>query len=197
MHRVHVTGELSESPTEQRGSDVCSPDTNRGGGGEGGAAGGGAPRSPSHRVAPLDTSYRRSSSGYYSIDSLPASPRPVASTQTPSLPAQAVLHAQARLAEEELDSPFVGSSAGPPPTRLRDLAGAMQTVEFGQQLRRIGDDYNDYILRRRAHQAPGVLDLLPELHNFHQDPGFLFCVGFVCFVIAWYWGGDRADPRQR
>ncbi|XP_077469887.1 bcl-2-like protein 11 [Stigmatopora argus] len=194
MHRAHVSADPSASRSG-------SQDTKEGGGGEGGASGGGVARSPLRHLAPLpptdNSSYRRSSSGYHSVegDSLPASPRAVAATQTPSPPAQALQHARSRLAEE-----FVSQAnfTVHPHSWLGDEMGAMQAVEFGQHLQRIGDDYNDYILRRGARPAAGVHNWLP-LPHFHQDPGFLLCVGLACFVIIWYCGGDppgRGEPPR-
>ncbi|XP_077585359.1 bcl-2-like protein 11 [Stigmatopora nigra] len=194
MHRAHVSADPSASHSG-------SQDSNKGGGGEGEASVRGVTLSAPHHLAPLapieSSSYRRSSSGYHSVesDSLPASPRVVAATQTPSPPAQALQHARASFAGEKLVSQ--ANFAVHPHSWLGDETGAMQALAFGQDLRRIGDDYNDYILRRGARPAAGVHNWLP-LPHFHQDPGFLFCAGVACIVIIWYsCGGDppgRGEP---
>ncbi|XP_061915545.1 bcl-2-like protein 11 [Entelurus aequoreus] len=185
----------TESRREQ-GTGFCSPvaeEEERGGG-----AGGSTPRSPSRRrcsVASLASErrgvfetrsifqfpYRRSSSGYFSFegDSLPASPlSPTATraTQTPSPCAQVVEHALLRVAEEQ--------------------AGAMQAVEIGRELRRIGDDYNDYILRGAAGRRV-VIHQNQLLPHIHQEPAILLCMGLLIFLIGRYLHGfANGQPDQ-
>ncbi|XP_077438016.1 bcl-2-like protein 11 [Vanacampus margaritifer] len=185
----------------------------------GGAPAAGAPRSPSRRrssVSPLLSPerrgvfetrtifhfpYRRSSSGYLSGegDSLPGSPlsphaSASASTQTPSPAAQVLQHALvsvpevARYGRRRLLREL--SYARPSLAEIGHAVGDMQAVEIGQELRRIGDDYNDYILRGVAHRGPAARqNQLPVLHN-HQEPAFLICAGVLLFMIVWYLGGD-------
>ncbi|XP_061821975.1 bcl-2-like protein 11 [Nerophis lumbriciformis] len=188
----------TESRREQS-TGFCSPvaeEEERGGG-----AGGSTPRSPSRRrcsVASLPPErrgvfetrsifqfpYRRSSSGYFSLegDSLPASPlsprAPTATraTQTPSPCAQVVEHALLRVAE--------------------DQAGAMQAVEIGRELRRIGDDYNDYILRGAAGRRV-VIHQNQLLPHIHQEPAILLCMGLLFFLIGRYLHGiANGQPDQ-
>ncbi|XP_061693111.1 uncharacterized protein LOC133509778 [Syngnathoides biaculeatus] len=144
--------------------------------------------------------YRRSSSGYFSGegDSQPGSPAPpraVACTQTPSPSAQALLHALGRVAEEARDRgarTLHGSSAG-----AGDVAEAMQAVEIGQVLRRIGDDYNDYILRGAERRRAAERRNQPPLPRVPQDPAFLICVGVLFVVLVWYFGADPDGQPDR
>ncbi|XP_061141504.1 bcl-2-like protein 11 isoform X1 [Syngnathus typhle] len=199
----------SESRKEQHGSGVCLQDIDH----LGGAPAAGALRSPSRfrsNISPLLSPerrgvfetrtifhfpYRRSSSGYFSIEgeSLPSSPlstRVSAFTQTPSPSAQALEHALARVAEEAHypRATLQGSSVWRPSAGLGPAAGDMQAVEVGQELRRIGDDYNDYIMRGAARRGAAALqNQLPVLH-IHQEPALLLCMGLLVLVIVWYFG---------
>ncbi|XP_061767251.1 bcl-2-like protein 11 [Nerophis ophidion] len=196
--------ESTESRREQSTS-FCLPVAEEEG--RGGGAGGSTPRSPSRRRCSVTSlpperrgvfetrsifqfPYRRSSSGYFSCegDSLPASPlsprAPTATraTQTPSPSAQVVEHALLRVAEEP------GSSARPSSARLRGPAGAMQAVEIGRELRRIGDDYNHYILRGAAGRRV-VIHQNQLLPHIHQEPAILLCMGLLIFLIGRYLHG--------
>ncbi|XP_019719818.1 bcl-2-like protein 11 [Hippocampus comes] len=195
----------SESRKEQRDSGVCWPDTE--GGGAGGSPAAVAPRSQSRRRSSVSllpsperrgvfetrTSfhfpYRRSSSGYYSVegDSLPGSPlwpRASASTQPPS--------PQALTLQQELACDFDVTSLERTRTCLRSSGHAvvrdMQAVAIGQDLRRIGDDYNDYILRRGRHREAAAHQNPPLM--LHMEPAFVICMGVLVLVIVWYLGGD-------
>nr|XP_057914020.1 uncharacterized protein LOC131107755 [Doryrhamphus excisus] len=198
--------ELTESRREQ-GSGFCWPVAEEEEGGGGGAHRGGTPRSPSRRrscVAPLPPERRgvfetrstfhfpcrRSSSGYFSEgDSLPTSPlsprAPTATraTQTPSPSAQVLQHALLRVAEVQ------ESSSGLSSTRLQDAAEAMQAVEIARALQHIGDDYNNYILRRVAGRRV-VIHQNQLLPHIHQEPAFLICIGVLIFLIGRYLHGD-------
>ncbi|XP_037127933.1 bcl-2-like protein 11 isoform X2 [Syngnathus acus] len=203
----------SESRTEQHGSGVCWQDIEAGD--LGGAPAAGALRSPSRRrstISPLLSPerrgvfetrtifhfpFRRSSSGYFSGEgeSLPSSPlstRVSAFTQTPSPSAQALEHALVRVAEEARYRRVTlqGSSAWRPSARLGPAAGDMQAVEVGQELRRIGDDYNDYILRGAARRGAAALQNQLPVLPIHQEPAFLLCMGVLLLVIVWYFGED-------
>ncbi|XP_077352326.1 bcl-2-like protein 11 [Festucalex cinctus] len=210
----------SRSEQQQQGSGVCRLDTQGGGGraaaGEGGAPAAGAPCSPSRRrssVSPLLSPerrgvfetrtifhfpYRRSSSGYFSGegDSLPGSPlspRASASTQTPSPAAQVLQHALARVPEVARFMRSRGRSESFARLSFAGFGhavGDMQAVEVGQELRRIGDEYNDYIMRGAARRAAAARqNQLPVLH-IHQEPAFLICAGVLLLMIVWYLGGD-------
>ncbi|KAM9365074.1 bcl-2-like protein 11 isoform 2-T2 [Pholidichthys leucotaenia] len=121
---------------------------------------------------------RRSSSGYFSFDcdswpSSPLSPRPVTAdkaTQTPSLTCQLMNHALQRVAaaaargdeartelRRQVHSPKAASM------RQRDVAADMQAEIYGQQLRRIGDDYNTLLMQRAGGNQP--------LNNGHRHCG--------------------------
>ncbi|XP_039994963.1 uncharacterized protein LOC120796321 isoform X2 [Xiphias gladius] len=103
---------------------------------------------------------RRSSSGYFSFDgdslpSSPLSPRPATAdraTQTPTPSGQVMKHALQRMAEARGGGPGTQrlheSSSSPSSTRRRNAAGDMQAEAVGQELRRIGDDFNGVLLSR-------------------------------------------------
>ncbi|KAM9848001.1 bcl-2-like protein 11 [Aulostomus maculatus] len=140
-------------------------------------------RGASQTRSTSQVSYSRSSSGYFSseADSQPSSPGPVTATrgtQTPSLTAQVMKHALHCLGEAHDGGPATQDGSSPSPT------GDMQAVEFGQELRRIGDEFNDHILRRGEHGHVGIYQ--NPLAHIHQEPTFLICIGLLLFVIGRY-----------
>ncbi|XP_029925773.1 bcl-2-like protein 11 isoform X2 [Myripristis murdjan] len=161
-----------------------------GGKGDSPSRGAGPPISPTNSLSgyqlrsPLFRHLSRSSSGYFSYDgdSLPGSPRPATvdkATQTPSPSGQAVTHAVLRLTEEHPH----GSPSSPSRTQPPNTAGDMQSI--GQELRRIGDDYNSLLMQRRpaGRHEPAVVppNLLPHIH---QEPTFLLCMGLLLLLIG-------------
>ncbi|XP_029377421.1 bcl-2-like protein 11 [Echeneis naucrates] len=140
---------------------------------------------------------RRSSSGYISLDSdslpsPPLSPRPATAdrgTQTPSPPAQAVKHVLVRLAGAHGGGPGTQqlheSSPSPSSTQQRNAAGVMQAEAVGQELRRIGDEYNRlFELRGEARRRRHVVIHPYQLPHIHQEPVVLLCMSLLLLVIG-------------
>ncbi|XP_071336167.1 bcl-2-like protein 11 isoform X2 [Trachinotus anak] len=177
-----------------------------------GSTGGGepdsSPRCRTKAISPLDSlgvfqkrsifSFsRRSSSGYFSFDSdsvpsSPLSPRPATAdraTQTPSPTGQVMKHALQRMAEERGGGPGMQqlheSSPSPSSTRQRNAAGDMQAEAVGQELRRIGDDFNRLLLLRGVAGGHRHVVIHPnQLPHIHQEPVVLLCVGLLLLVIG-------------
>ncbi|KAM9727701.1 bcl-2-like protein 11 isoform 2-T2 [Menidia menidia] len=171
---------------------------------------GGEPDSPScsrnpaafgvFRNGPLSSLLRRSSSGYFSYDSgslpsSPLSPKPATAnkaTQTPSPASQVLNHALQRMAEELRPLGFHRESAPcsfPRRRRARPSSGGLPMAEvmpiaFGQQLRAIGDDYNQLLMQRRAVRQRQ--DGLPFnlLHHIRPGPIAILCVGLLVIVMG-------------
>ncbi|XP_018550814.1 bcl-2-like protein 11 isoform X2 [Lates calcarifer] len=167
------------------------------------------PRCRTKAISPLDSlgvfqkrsifSYpRRSSSGYFSFDgeslpSSPLSPRPATAdraTQTPSPTSQVMKHFLQRMTEAHGRGPGTqqlhGSSPNPSSTQQRNAAGDMQTeAVIGQELRRIGDDFNRLLLLRgvAGGHRPVVIPQ-QQLPHIHQEPTVLLCVGILLLVIG-------------
>ncbi|XP_063348037.1 bcl-2-like protein 11 [Pelmatolapia mariae] len=182
-----------------------------------GSTGGGEPDSPSWCRTPKSFDVfqsrtifrfpRRSSSGYFSSDcdslpSSPLSPKPVMSdkaVQTPSLTGQVLIHALQRMGEVRGEEPGTQHDPSPSPSRTwqQNAAGDMQAETFGQQLRRIGDEYNRLLLQRRA---PRPVVLLPNIvPHIHQEPVTLICVGLLLILIGrWIWiqGNTNTQDTQ-
>ncbi|XP_035519658.1 bcl-2-like protein 11 [Morone saxatilis] len=174
------------------------------------SSGGGEPDSPSlytKPITPLDSLGvfqtrtifhlpRRASSGYFSYDgdslpSSPLSPRPVTAdraTQTPSPTGQVMQHALQRMAEAHGGGPGRHQQHGhfpsPSSTRPRNAAGDMQAEAIGQELRRIGDDYNSLLLRGWAGGRRRALIHLNPLPHIHQEPTMLLCMGLLLLLIG-------------
>lgn len=137
----------------------------------------GKPQLPSSRSSP-----RRSSSGYFSSDSVPASPlspRPESvhrETQTPTPSAQAVVHALDRLTAEVHTDRGRSDSNPRPADPTRDMQAAL----VGQELRRHGDEFNR-ILKQRRHAAGAHRQWFPAVP---REPSVLVCVGFLIFLFG-------------
>ncbi|XP_051936320.1 bcl-2-like protein 11 [Hippocampus zosterae] len=197
----------SRKEQQQKGSGVCSPDTE--GGGAGGSPAAVAPRSQSRSRSSVPAAlpsperrgvfetrtsfpfpYRRLSSGYYSVegDSLPCSPHsphsPRASNQPPS--------PHALTPHQDFDVTSLERIGTIPRSSGAEIGHAvvrdMQAVAIGQDLRRIGDDYNDYILRRGRHRLAAARQNPPLM--LHMEPAFVIGMGVLVLVIVWYLGGD-------
>lgn len=175
-------------------------------------SGGREPDSPSRRrtktIPPLDSLGvfqtrsifhlpRRKSSGYFSSDgesqpSSPLSPRPATAdraTQTPSPTGQVMQHALQRMAVEHGGGPGTHQQHGHPtrPSSMRpsNAAGAMQMEAIGQELRRIGDDFNRLLLLRGVAGRNGRVVIRPNpLPHIHQEPAVLLCVGLLLLLIG-------------
>nr|XP_046257588.1 bcl-2-like protein 11 isoform X2 [Scatophagus argus] len=138
---------------------------------------------------------RRASSGYFSYDSdslpsSPVSPRPPTAdraTQTPSPTGQVIEHALQRMAEAHGGGPGRhqqhGHSPGHSSTQPEIATGSMQAEAIGQELRRIGDDFNRLLLLRRVEGRPVVIPPNP-LPHIHQEPAMLLCVGLLLLLIG-------------
>ncbi|XP_035029153.1 bcl-2-like protein 11 [Hippoglossus stenolepis] len=201
--RVGATGAPAQTSRSKNNNSSSSSDT-------GSSGGGGEPLSParcrsSSSVDSLDvfqkrsifTSPRRHSSGYFSFDSdslpsTPLSPRPVTAdraTQTPSPSGQAMNHALQRMAEAHGGGPgtrrLVGSSPSPSSMLQRDAAEEMQEEAVGQELRRIGDDYNRHLLLRGAAGGRRHVVIHPnQLPQVQQGPTLLLCMGLLLLVVG-------------
>ncbi|XP_060943367.1 bcl-2-like protein 11 [Limanda limanda] len=146
---------------------------------------------------------RRHSSGYFSLDSesQPSSPlSPLSpggqgtdtvdrSTQTPSTSGQAMNHVLQRMAEAHGGAPelgpLCGSSCRPSSMLPRGAAQEMQEEAVGQELRRIGDDYNRLLLLRGAAGGRRHVVIHPnQLPHVQQEPGLLLCMGLLLLVIG-------------
>ncbi|XP_034007609.1 bcl-2-like protein 11 isoform X1 [Trematomus bernacchii] len=141
---------------------------------------------------------RRTSSGYFSLegDSLPGSPlSPKAvtadrATQTPSPTGQVLKHALQRVAEAHGGGPGTrvqhGRSLSPSSTQQRNPARDMQREEVGRELRRIGDEYNRYLLlRREAERLRRQVVIHPNpLPHIHQEHAALLCMGLLFLLIG-------------
>ncbi|XP_069395247.1 bcl-2-like protein 11 [Paralichthys olivaceus] len=131
---------------------------------------------------------RRRSSGYFSFDgdSLPLTADKA--TQTPSLGSQVMKHALQRMAEAHGGGPGTQlheSSRSPSSRRHRNAAEDMQAEAVGQELRRIGDDFNRLLLLRRAGGGHRHIVIHPnQLPHVHQEPAVLLCIGLLLLVIG-------------
>ncbi|KAK5615673.1 hypothetical protein CRENBAI_023507 [Crenichthys baileyi] len=134
---------------------------------------------------------RRSSSGYFSFDcdslpSSPLSPHPVTAdkaTQTASPTGQVMNHALQRMAVEHGGFRLHGHSLNPYSAWQGNAAREMQSETFGRQLRAIGDDYNNHLMRmaRRHQQNMVPLNLMPHIQ---QEPVAMLCVGLLLLLIG-------------
>ncbi|XP_028278886.1 bcl-2-like protein 11 [Parambassis ranga] len=138
-------------------------------------------------VSQIRSAFRRVSSGYSSLDSdslpsSPLSPTPTtadAATQTPSLTGQVVQHALRRMSETHGDSP------NPFSTRHQHTAEDMTAVAFGQELRRIGDQYDRLLMQRREAGGPRPVVILPNLlPHIYQEPTALLCMGLLLLLVG-------------
>ncbi|KAG7512922.1 hypothetical protein JOB18_043042 [Solea senegalensis] len=147
--------------------------------------------------AAVDNRDNRCSSGYYSFegDSLPnspLSPRPLTaekSTQTPSPSCQVMKHALLRVDKAHGGGPATqlqhGSSTSRSSTQQGSAAGDMEAEVVGQELRRIGDDFNRlFLLRGAAGRHRHVVIHPYPLPHVHQEPTVLFCMGILLLVIG-------------
>ncbi|XP_007228807.1 bcl-2-like protein 11 [Astyanax mexicanus] len=128
--------------------------------------------------SPLFRTLSRSSSGYFSFDSEPSSPLLMhsASTQTPSPSSQVIIHALQRISEARGDAQSFELCPGPnhcPPHRAA-AAGDMQAHWYiAQELRRIGDEFNDLYFRGAGRNGGGAQ--LPA----QNEPAFILWMGLL------------------
>lgn len=126
-----------------------------------------------HSRSPVFRPLSRSSSGYFSFDSdsLPGSPllKHNKSTQTPSPSSQAITHALQRMSqapETGRDNETWPSLARPyrphPPPTEGDM---QQETLIGQELQRIGDDFNRLIMQGRLANRNGRVALNLQMHQ--------------------------------
>nr|XP_015800170.2 uncharacterized protein LOC107375876 isoform X1 [Nothobranchius furzeri] len=139
---------------------------------------------------------RRSSSGYFSFESisLPNSPLfPSAettdqATQTPSLTGQVMNHALHQMAVGHGEGPGThalhGNAAAPSSTQEQNAMTAMEARTFGRHLRNIGDDYNRLLLRRM--EDPRRRNIVPPnfLPLIHPEPVAMLCVSLLIILIG-------------
>lgn len=134
------------------------------------------------------------------MPSSPLTQRPVTAdkaTQTPSPSAQVLEHALQRLSEAHDGGPWMQHESFPGlfSSMPRYAAGDMQAVQVGRELRHIGDDFNEHILRRvpdgyrRAEVFPN------HLPHIHQEPTLLIFVGLLLFLIGRYFQ-DSTNSHQ-
>ncbi|XP_075902267.1 bcl-2-like protein 11 isoform X2 [Nelusetta ayraudi] len=138
---------------------------------------------------------RRRSSGYFSLDgdalpSPPASPWPVTAdraTQTPSPSGQVMQHALQRVAEARGGSGtsrLHGLSTSDCSAQPHHAAEDMRVEEVGRELQRIGDDYNDHLLRReRARRRQGVVHPI-QLMPLNQELAFVTCAVVLLVLLS-------------
>uniref|UniRef100_A0A3Q2SZH6 BCL2 like 11 n=1 Tax=Fundulus heteroclitus TaxID=8078 RepID=A0A3Q2SZH6_FUNHE len=163
--------------------------------------GGGEPDSdsPPRSISPnsLDVFQRRSifrkSSGYFSFDceslpSTPLSPHPLTAdkaTQTASPTGQVMNHALQRMAAEHGGQParILGLHGHSFSARQGNAARDMQPERFGRQLRAIGDEYNNHLMRMAGRQQRDMvpLNLMPHIQ---QEPVAMLCVGLLLLLIG-------------
>ncbi|XP_038151601.1 bcl-2-like protein 11 [Cyprinodon tularosa] len=137
---------------------------------------------------------RRSSSGYFSFDcdSLPSSPltpHPVTAdkaTQTASPTGQVMKHALQRMAVEQGGQGATGlhGHSAIPYSEWEGIAARdMQSETFGRQLRTIGDEYNNHLLRMAGRHRRNIvpLNLMPHIQ---QEPVAMLCVGLLLLLIG-------------
>ncbi|XP_022608671.1 bcl-2-like protein 11 isoform X2 [Seriola dumerili] len=150
---------------------------------------------------------RRSSSGYFSFDSdslpsSPLSPRPATverTTQTPSPTSQVMKHALQRMAEAHGGGARMQQQheSSPSPSSTLNAAGDMQAEAVGQELRRIGDDFNRLLLLRGVAGGHRHVVIHPnQLPQIHQEPAVLLCMGLLLLVIGRiiYYHGSTNSP---
>ncbi|CAB1447188.1 unnamed protein product, partial [Pleuronectes platessa] len=78
-----------------------------------------------------------------------------------------------------------GSSRRPSSMLQRDAAEEMQEEAVGQELRRIGDDYNRLLLLRGAAGGRRHVVIHPnQLPQVQQEPTLLLCMGLLLLVIG-------------
>lgn len=175
------------------------------------STGGGEPDAPSwcrtRPVSPRDSlgvfqkrsifyPFRRASSGYFSSDgdslpNSPLSPRPQTAdkaTQTPSPTGQVMQHALQCMAAAHGGGPGTHQQYGHSPSlsspRQRNPAGDMQAEAIGQELRRIGDDFNTLLLRGLVARN-GQIEIHPNaLPHIRPEPTVLLCVGLLILLIG-------------
>uniref|UniRef100_A0A673XGV4 Bcl-x interacting BH3 domain-containing protein n=1 Tax=Salmo trutta TaxID=8032 RepID=A0A673XGV4_SALTR len=138
--------------------------------------------------SPVFRTLSRSSSGYFSFDSdsIPSSPLlKDKSTQTPSPSSQVITHALQRMSralETGRDygkahvwpNPLRPYRSRPPPT-----AGDMRPeILIGQELQRIGDEFNNLIIHRRLAGRNGQV-AQGNLQHMHQEPAFLLWMSLL------------------
>ncbi|KAK6328603.1 bcl-2-like protein 11 [Coregonus clupeaformis] len=136
--------------------------------------------------SPVFRTLSRSSSGYFSFDSdsVPSSPllKDNKSTQTPSPSSQVITHALQRMSQEQetrrdddvWPNPLHRYRPRPPPT-----AGDMRPETLiGQELNRIGDDFNDLLIHGRLAGRNGQVAQV-NLQQMHQEPAFLLWMGLL------------------
>ncbi|XP_032408295.1 bcl-2-like protein 11 isoform X2 [Xiphophorus hellerii] len=190
----------SSKHTERSRAPQAGASTAGGGGGEGGGRRGEPDSdSPTCFVSPASLDVfrsrsifrppRRSSSGYFSFDcdslpSSPLSPHPVTAdkaTQTPSLTGQVMNHALQRMAVEHGGLGLLGHS--PNHYSTINAARDMQSEIYGRQLRAIGDDFNNKLMRMaRGHQRNIVpLNLMPHIQ---QEPVAMLCVCLLLLLVG-------------
>ncbi|XP_062256839.1 bcl-2-like protein 11 [Platichthys flesus] len=199
--RVGATGASAQTSRSNNRSSSGISDT-------GSSGGGGEPLSPARcrgrssvdslgvfQKRSIFTFPRRHSSGYFSFDgdslpSSPLSPRPVTAdraTQTPSPSGQAMNHALQRMAEAHGGGRVLGRRSGSSrrPSSMRDAAEEMPEEAVGQELRRIGDDYNRFLLLRGGAGGLGHVVIHPnQLPQVQQEPTLLLCMGLLLLVIG-------------
>ncbi|XP_010868026.1 bcl-2-like protein 11 [Esox lucius] len=136
--------------------------------------------------SPLFRTTSTSSSGYFSFDcdSIPSSPllRNNKSTQTPSPSSQVITHAMRRLSKPQ--DTWRGYEAWPTPhhpyrPRPPPIAGDMRPeILIGQELQRIGDEFNNLFIHGRLGARNGQV-AQANLPQMHQEPAFLLWMGLL------------------
>ncbi|XP_071015653.1 LOW QUALITY PROTEIN: bcl-2-like protein 11 [Oncorhynchus clarkii lewisi] len=136
--------------------------------------------------SPVFRTLSRSSSGYFTFDSdsIPSSPllKDNKSTQTPSPSSQVITHALQRMSRaletwrdyDVWPSPLRPYRARPPPT----AADMRPEILIGQELQRIGDEFNNLFIHRRLAGRNGQV-AQGNLHQMHQEPAFLLWMGLL------------------
>ncbi|XP_024280870.1 bcl-2-like protein 11 isoform X2 [Oncorhynchus tshawytscha] len=136
--------------------------------------------------SPVFRTLSRSSSGYFSFDSdsIPSSPllKDNKSTQTPSPSSQVITHALQRMSralETRRDydvwpNPLRPYRASPPPT----AADMRPEILIGQELQRIGDEFNNLFIHGRLAGRNGQV-AQGNLQQMHQEPAFLLWMGLL------------------
>ncbi|KAL0964538.1 hypothetical protein UPYG_G00325320 [Umbra pygmaea] len=139
--------------------------------------------------SPLFRTVSTSSSGYFSFDSdsIPSSPllRNNMSTQTPSPSSQVITHAMQRLSQtqdtrrtnEAWSIPHHPTRPHPPP-----IAGDMRPeILIGQELQRIGDEFNNLFINGRLAARNGQV---AQANLQYQEPAFLLWLGLLIGRIS-------------
>uniref|UniRef100_A0A8C7HIM6 Bcl-2-like protein 11 n=1 Tax=Oncorhynchus kisutch TaxID=8019 RepID=A0A8C7HIM6_ONCKI len=135
--------------------------------------------------SPLFRTLSRSSSGYFSFDSdsIPSSPLlKDKSTQTPSPSSQVMTHALQRMSQAQETNRDYDAWPNPlhpyrprPPSTAGDM---WPETLIGQELQRIGDEFNDLFIHGRLAGRNGHV-AQANLQEMHQEPAFLLWMGLL------------------